>query len=231
MTSFALADAGSVPGHGRAARSGASPLVQLVPFVLVLAIFYFVILLPMKRRQKKVRGVPGRPEGRRPGRHHRRHVRVDHQSSNDQSVQLQIAAERAGRGVARAPSVGYQGQDAGRRSDATRRASHAKNLRWKLLTIVGVLALAIWAFYAARTREGAARPRSEGRRAPGAAGADRRRAAARDRDHRRAAARGAAHGEHRRSAASPWRRRTSSASTACRRRRTASSARRWPTST
>ncbi|MGE0813113.1 MAG: preprotein translocase subunit YajC [Vicinamibacterales bacterium] len=33
---------------------GASPLVQFVPFVLVLGIFYFVILLPMKRRQKKV---------------------------------------------------------------------------------------------------------------------------------------------------------------------------------
>ncbi|HJU44344.1 MAG TPA: preprotein translocase subunit YajC [Vicinamibacterales bacterium] len=31
-----------------------SPLVQLIPFALVLAIFYFVILLPMKRRQKKV---------------------------------------------------------------------------------------------------------------------------------------------------------------------------------
>jgi len=33
---------------------GASPLLQFVPFVLVLAIFYFVILMPMKRRQKKV---------------------------------------------------------------------------------------------------------------------------------------------------------------------------------
>ena len=31
-----------------------SPLVQLIPFALVLAIFYFVILLPMRRRQKKV---------------------------------------------------------------------------------------------------------------------------------------------------------------------------------
>jgi preprotein translocase subunit YajC len=28
--------------------------VQLVPFALVLAIFYFIILLPMRRRQKKV---------------------------------------------------------------------------------------------------------------------------------------------------------------------------------
>jgi preprotein translocase subunit YajC len=32
----------------------ASPWVQLIPFVLVLGIFYFVILMPMRRRQKKV---------------------------------------------------------------------------------------------------------------------------------------------------------------------------------
>jgi preprotein translocase subunit YajC len=31
-----------------------SPWVQLVPFALVLAIFYFIILMPMRRRQKKV---------------------------------------------------------------------------------------------------------------------------------------------------------------------------------
>jgi len=31
-----------------------NPLVQLIPFALVLAIFYFVILLPMRKRQKKV---------------------------------------------------------------------------------------------------------------------------------------------------------------------------------
>lgn len=36
------------------ADSQVSPLVQLIPFALVLAIFYFVILLPMKKRQKKV---------------------------------------------------------------------------------------------------------------------------------------------------------------------------------
>jgi preprotein translocase subunit YajC len=31
-----------------------SLLVQLIPFFLILGIFYFVILLPMRRRQKKV---------------------------------------------------------------------------------------------------------------------------------------------------------------------------------
>src|SRR5687768_15969747 len=31
-----------------------NPLVQLIPFALVLGIFYFVILMPMKKPQKKV---------------------------------------------------------------------------------------------------------------------------------------------------------------------------------
>jgi len=31
-----------------------SPWIQLLPFALVIGIFYFLILLPMKRRQKKV---------------------------------------------------------------------------------------------------------------------------------------------------------------------------------
>ncbi|HWW87154.1 MAG TPA: preprotein translocase subunit YajC, partial [Vicinamibacterales bacterium] len=33
---------------------GASPLLQVVPFVLILGIFYFIILLPTKRKQQKV---------------------------------------------------------------------------------------------------------------------------------------------------------------------------------
>ena len=33
---------------------GGSALVQLIPFVLILAIFYFIILLPSRRRQQKV---------------------------------------------------------------------------------------------------------------------------------------------------------------------------------
>jgi preprotein translocase YajC subunit len=31
-----------------------SPLLQIVPFVLILGIFYFIILLPTKRKQQKV---------------------------------------------------------------------------------------------------------------------------------------------------------------------------------
>src|SRR5262245_47675304 len=36
------------------APEGGSPWLQLVPFVLVLAIFYFIILLPMRKKQQKV---------------------------------------------------------------------------------------------------------------------------------------------------------------------------------
>ena len=39
---------------GGAPGQQVSPLIQLIPFALVLAIFYFVILLPMRNRQKKV---------------------------------------------------------------------------------------------------------------------------------------------------------------------------------
>jgi preprotein translocase subunit YajC len=37
-----------------ATPEGGSPWLQFVPFVLVLAIFYFIILLPMRKKQQKV---------------------------------------------------------------------------------------------------------------------------------------------------------------------------------
>ena len=49
-----LTRAGLVLAMAAPADTGVSPWLQFMPFVLVLAIFYFVILLPMKRRQKKV---------------------------------------------------------------------------------------------------------------------------------------------------------------------------------
>lgn len=44
--------AGSVFAMG-APPEGGSPWLQFVPFVLVLGIFYFIILLPMRRKQQK----------------------------------------------------------------------------------------------------------------------------------------------------------------------------------
>ncbi len=87
---------------------GTSPLVQFIPFVLVLAIFYFVILLPMKRRQKKVEDFLG---GLKVG------DKVVTTGGlfgtvaklEEQSVQLQIAPNVRVE-VARPAVVGYQGQ-------------------------------------------------------------------------------------------------------------------------
>jgi len=92
-----------------ASPEGGSAWLQLVPFALVLAIFYFIILLPMKRKQQKVQeflsalkvgdkvittgGVYGVV------------TRL-----GEQSLQLQIA-QNVRIEVARASIGGYQGQE------------------------------------------------------------------------------------------------------------------------
>jgi len=85
-----------------------SPWIQLIPFALVLAIFYFVILLPTKRRQKKVQEfLDGLKAGDRvvtTGGIYGSIARI-----SDQSIQLQIAPN-VRVDVSRAAIVGYQGQ-------------------------------------------------------------------------------------------------------------------------
>ena len=86
----------------------ANPLVQLIPFALVLAIFYFIILLPMKKRQKKVQEFLG---GLKVG------DRVITSGGiygsiaklGEDSVQLQIAPN-VRVDISRAAIIGYQGQ-------------------------------------------------------------------------------------------------------------------------
>jgi preprotein translocase subunit YajC len=46
-------DRGPVFAMGMTVEGG-SPLLQVVPFILILGIFYFIILLPSKRKQQKV---------------------------------------------------------------------------------------------------------------------------------------------------------------------------------
>ena len=85
-----------------------SPWVQLVPFALVLGIFYFVILLPMKRRQKKVQEfLEALKVGDRvvtTGGIFGSVTKI-----SDQAVQLQIAPN-VRVDVSRAAIVGFQGQ-------------------------------------------------------------------------------------------------------------------------
>jgi preprotein translocase subunit YajC len=87
---------------------GGSAWLQFVPFVLVLAIFYFIILLPMKRKQQKIQAfLDSLKVGDRvitTGGIYGQVTRV-----GDQSVQLQIA-DKIRIDVAKAAIGGYQGQ-------------------------------------------------------------------------------------------------------------------------
>jgi preprotein translocase subunit YajC len=85
-----------------------SALVQLLPFALVLAIFYFIILLPMKRRQQKVAdflsSLKVGDQVVTSGGIYGTITRV-----GDQAIQVQIA-ERVRVDISRNAIVGYQGQ-------------------------------------------------------------------------------------------------------------------------
>jgi preprotein translocase subunit YajC len=91
-----------------AAPDGSSPWVGLVPFAVVLGIFYFIILLPMKRKQQKVQefleNLKVNDRVITTGGIYGQIVRID-----DQKVQLQIA-DKVRIEVAKAAIGGYQGQ-------------------------------------------------------------------------------------------------------------------------
>jgi preprotein translocase subunit YajC len=92
-----------------APQQGAVPLwTQLIPFALVIAIFYFIIILPARRKQKKVEEFLGSLKiGDRvitTGGIYGQVSRL-----GEQSVQLQIA-DKVKIEVARASIGGYQGQ-------------------------------------------------------------------------------------------------------------------------
>jgi preprotein translocase subunit YajC len=93
---------------GASPDQSVSPLVQLIPFALVLAIFYFVILLPMKRKQKKVQEfLDGLKVGDKvvtSGGIFGSVAKI-----GDASIQLQIAPN-VRVDISRAAVVGYQGQ-------------------------------------------------------------------------------------------------------------------------
>lgn len=94
---------------GAPAPGAPSAWVQLIPFALVLAIFYFVILLPMKRRQQKVRAfLDALKVGDRivtSGGLFGTITRL-----GDQAVQIQVA-DKVRVEIARTAVVGYQGQE------------------------------------------------------------------------------------------------------------------------
>ena len=88
---------------------GVSPLVQLVPFALILGIFYLVILLPMRKRQKKVdEFLAGLKVGDRVVTSGGLYGAIT--KLGDKSIQLQIA-DKVRVDVSRSAVIGLQGQD------------------------------------------------------------------------------------------------------------------------
>jgi preprotein translocase subunit YajC len=104
MVSFAPVLAMAQPGQG----SG-NALIQIFPFALMLGVFYLLVLMPMRKRQKKVQEFQGALKvGDRvitTGGIYGSVTRV-----TDGSIQLQIA-DKVRIEVARASVGGYQGQE------------------------------------------------------------------------------------------------------------------------
>ena len=100
MDSFVLAMAS--PGQ-------TNTLISFLPFALILGIFYFLILLPMKRRQKKIQefqdSLKVGDKVVTTGGIYGRITRV-----NDKTLQVEIA-DRVRIEVSRGAVAGYQGQD------------------------------------------------------------------------------------------------------------------------
>ena len=93
---------------GAPPSGGAPAWVQFVPFALVLGIFYFVILLPMKRKQQKVDTfLSALKVGDKVVTSGGIYGSITELS--DQAVQLQIADKVRVR-MSRNAIVGYQGQ-------------------------------------------------------------------------------------------------------------------------
>lgn len=107
------------PVFAMQAPGGAAPslLMQLFPFALILLIFYFLVLLPMRRRQKKIQdfqaGLQVGDKVITTGGIYGQISRV-----TDGSVQLQIA-DKVKIEVARAAIGGYQGQEQVVKSEST----------------------------------------------------------------------------------------------------------------
>jgi len=89
-------------------QQGANPLVSFIPLIAMLAIFYFILVLPMKKKQQKVQAfLAALKEGDRivtSGGIFGTITRL-----KDDAIQIQIA-QNVKIDVSRAAVVGYQGQ-------------------------------------------------------------------------------------------------------------------------
>ena len=91
-----------------APQPGANPLVSFIPLIAMLAIFYFILVLPMKKKQQKVQAfLQALKEGDRVVTSGGLFGTIT--KLKDDSIQLQIA-QNVKVDVSRAAVVGYQGQ-------------------------------------------------------------------------------------------------------------------------
>ena len=108
MSNWLIRDVGAVFAMG-SAPDGGSPWVQFVPFAIVLAIFYFLILMPMKKKQQKVQqfleALKVNDRIVTTGGIHGLVTRL-----GEQSIQIQIA-DKVKIEIAKSAIGGYQGQE------------------------------------------------------------------------------------------------------------------------
>jgi preprotein translocase subunit YajC len=89
-------------------QQGANPLISFIPLVAMLAIFYFILVLPMKKKQQKVQAfLQALKEGDRVVTSGGLLGTIT--KLKDEAVQLQIA-QNVRVDVSKAAIVGYQGQ-------------------------------------------------------------------------------------------------------------------------
>ena len=94
-------------------------LVQIFPFALMLLIFYLLVLLPMRRRQRKVQEFQsGLKVGDKVITTGGIFGQVTEVREKDAAVQIQIA-DRVRIRVSRAAIAGYEGQDPVVQADST----------------------------------------------------------------------------------------------------------------
>ena len=98
-----------VPLAMAAPAEGANPFIGLLPMLAILAIFYFIILRPMKRRQEKVQAfIDSLKVGDRVVTSGGIYGSITRLSKD--SLQLQIA-DKVRIEVSRNAIIGYQGQE------------------------------------------------------------------------------------------------------------------------
>jgi preprotein translocase subunit YajC len=91
-----------------APQNGANPLISFLPLLAMLAIFYFILVLPMKKKQQKVQAfLQALKEGDRVVTSGGMFGTIT--KIKDEAIQLQVA-QNVKVDVSKAAIVGYQGQ-------------------------------------------------------------------------------------------------------------------------